>query len=176
MSDKFATAKQANLGHLLFRCARLFNERAIQQVQAAGEARIRTAHTSLFPHIDLEGTRLVDLVERVGISKQAVGQLVQELEEMGTLVRERDPHDGRAWLVRFSQRGREQLLLGLSLLSRMEAELAVAIGGERSQRLVEDLGVLLEALEGGAPPNAPRLWPENQTGRQSGRPLPQKTS
>ncbi|MEO2006862.1 MAG: hypothetical protein ABGY41_22515, partial [Candidatus Poribacteria bacterium] len=37
----------------------------------------------LFPHIDFEGIRLTVLAARLGISKQAVGQLVGELQSMG---------------------------------------------------------------------------------------------
>ena len=63
---------------------------------------IRPAHTALFPHIDLSGTRQTALARRMGVSKQAVGQLVSELEQMGALERVPDPSDGRARLVRFA--------------------------------------------------------------------------
>ena len=145
--QELSQAKRGNLGQLLFRCARLFNELAVERVQSGREPRFRVAHTSLFPHIDLEGTRLVDLAQRVGISKQAVGQLVQELEEMGTLTRERDPDDGRAWRVRFSPQGQVALLDGLALLRQLEGEMAESLGGERCQRLIGDLEGLLEILE-----------------------------
>ena len=45
---------------LLFRAARLVNERAVARVQAAGGS-LRQAHTALFPHITREGVRLTAL-------------------------------------------------------------------------------------------------------------------
>ena len=107
----------------------------------------RISHTSLLPHIDLEGTRPVDLAKRMGISKQAVGQLVRELEEMGMVERHPDPSDGRAWRVFFSQKGRDGLLQGLEVLRRMQGEIEEALGGPRMARLLEDLQCLQSYLE-----------------------------
>jgi hypothetical protein len=49
----------------------------------AGRPRLRRSHTSLLPHIDLGGTRVTDLAERLGVSKQAASQLVDDLEAIG---------------------------------------------------------------------------------------------
>jgi len=81
---KLEAAERESPGHLLLRAARLWNERAVARVQR-DEPRFRIAHTLLFPHVDFDGTRITDLAARLGISKQAVGKLVAELEEMGTL-------------------------------------------------------------------------------------------
>jgi DNA-binding MarR family transcriptional regulator len=138
--------KRASMGQLLLRAARLFNERAIARVQRS-HPRARIAHTLLYPHIDLEGTRLVELARRVGTSKQAVGQLVGELEGLGVVRREPDPDDARARLVRFTPRGRRALLHGLGVLRATEAELARRLGRARLRRLRADLAALADALE-----------------------------
>lgn len=146
--DQLAKAKDGNFGHLLFRCARLFNEAALARIQAeGGRARLRASHTSLLPHIDLEGTRMVDLARRVGISKQAVGQLVQDLEELGVLQRQRDPVDRRAWRVTFTSAGRDAMMHGLSVLKDLEADMRLAVGDARADRLVEDLASVQTWLE-----------------------------
>lgn len=146
-SRQLSGAKQGNLGHLLFRCGRLFNEMAVARVQAQGQIQMRTSHTSLFPHIDLEGTRMVELARRMGISKQAVGQLVGDLEEIGVLARLPDPEDGRAWRVVFTDKGRQSLIQGLGLLRQLEGEVGRDLGEERMTRLSEDLSALLDWLE-----------------------------
>lgn len=140
------SAKNGNLGQVLFRCSRLLNEEGVARAQALSPG-FRISHTSLLPHIDLEGTRAVDLSKRLGISKQAVGQLVRELEEMGMVERRPDPSDGRAWLVVFSEKGREGLLDGLEVLRRMQTEIEEALGGARVVRLLEDLQCLQTYLE-----------------------------
>jgi DNA-binding MarR family transcriptional regulator len=146
-ADQLARTKVANFGHLLFRCARLFNETAVGRIQALGQTQVRTSHTALLPHIDLEGTRMVDLARRVGISKQAVGQLVQDLEQMGLLCRERDKKDKRAWRVSFTEQGKVAMLHGLGVLRGLETEMRTAVGGDRVDRLVDDLWAVQEWLE-----------------------------
>jgi len=149
--------KRDSVGQLLMRCARLFNEAALARMRVEmGLPGVRASHTSLFPFIELEGTRLTELAARVGVSKQAVGQLVEELEEMGILERAPDPADGRAKLVRFSARGRRGLLEGLAVLRGMEAELSARLAGGDMERLHGILLRLLEALETAPAPSAAR--------------------
>ena len=90
---------------------------------------------------------MVELARRVGISKQAVGQLVQDLEEMGVVQRQRDETDRRAWLVLFTPLGREALLHGLSVLKGLEREMRDAVGDRRVDRLIDDLTAVQGWLE-----------------------------
>lgn len=146
MSD-LERAKRASLAQVLFKTARLLNEDGIARLRQLSGHNLRVAHTSLFPHIDLDGTRLTELARRVGISKQAVGQLVDELQAMGALERVPDPSDGRAKLIRFSAQGQQGLMAGLAVLGQIEGELADALGRERTDRLHADLLALLDHLE-----------------------------
>ena len=82
------------------------------------------------------------LKERVGITKQAVSQLVDDLETLGVLTRLLDPDDARARRVVFTDRGRQGLLDGLAMLRAMEEELAGAIG----DKLMRDLRTALLAI------------------------------
>jgi len=141
------SVKRASMAQVLFKSARLFNELALSRLRALTGHNIREVHTNLFPHIDLEGTRLTELAKRVGVSKQAVSQIVMELESMGTVERIPDPADGRAKLIRFSKEGRMGILGGLSLLKDMEEEFAEVIGTEKMRALHQGLLALLDALE-----------------------------
>lgn len=75
--EKLEVAKRESVGQLLLKCARLLDERAVARVNREGgaQARLRPAHTRLVPHIEPEGTRLTELARRLGITKQAVGQV-----------------------------------------------------------------------------------------------------
>jgi DNA-binding MarR family transcriptional regulator len=148
-SPRFAArledAKRESTLQLLFKAARLLNEEALVRVASRrGRPSLRPSHTNLFPHIDLEGTRIVDLAARVGVTKQAVSQLVDELEAFGAVERVPDPADGRAKLVRFTKQGRKGLLDGLSVLRELEEELAGAIGTTRMRQLHEALALLVD--------------------------------
>jgi DNA-binding MarR family transcriptional regulator len=134
---------------LLFKAARLYNERAIARVRARTGKPVRVAHTALFPHLDLDGTRLTDLAARLGVTKQAAGQLVDELEAMGMLERVSDPTDARAKLVRFSRRGQRGLLDGLAVLKELEDELRGVIGEPRMRALHDALARIVAAAAPG---------------------------
>jgi DNA-binding MarR family transcriptional regulator len=133
---------------LLFKAARLLDELALERVsQRKGRPRLRRSHTSLLPHIDLEGTRITDLAERLGVTKQAASQLVDDLEAIGVLAREPDPDDARARRVVFTRLGREGLLEGLALLRDMESELARSIGDDSMAGLRRALVAILATLQ-----------------------------
>jgi DNA-binding MarR family transcriptional regulator len=141
-------AKGESTLQLLFKAARLLDERALERVaQRKGRPRLRRSHTSLLPHIDLEGTRITDLAERLGVTKQAASQLVDDLEAVGVLAREPDPDDARARRVVFTRLGREGLLEGIALLRDMESELARSIGDESMAGLRRALVAILATLQ-----------------------------
>ena len=146
----FEAAKRASVGQLLMKCGRLLNERGVEHLrQEMGFDTLRSAHTNLFPHIDLEGTRLTELARRVGISKQAVGQLVDELEEMGVVERGPDPDDGRAKLIRFCSDGGEPVLMrGLAVLKEIESDMKGAIGASQMKQLHRALLAVEDWLTG----------------------------
>jgi DNA-binding MarR family transcriptional regulator len=127
--ETFEQRKRRSFLQVLFKTARLTNELAIERVrEAMGDQRFRAAHTSLFPHINSDGIRLTALAERVGVTKQAVQQLVDEMEAFGVVERVPDPRDGRAKLIRWTEEGREGLDFGLGVLVELEGELAEVVG------------------------------------------------
>ena len=140
--------KRASTLQLLFKAARLLDEEAIRRVATReGAPRLRRSHTALLPHIDLEGTRVSVLAERLGVSKQAVSELVDDLEQAGVLERSPDPDDARARRVAFTERGLAGLLQGLTVLQEFEAELAQEIGQRTMQELHTALVRVLSAME-----------------------------
>jgi DNA-binding MarR family transcriptional regulator len=148
--QRFEEARDAAVLQHLFKAARLANERGLARAAAHPDARrIRPAHTALFPHLDFEGIRLTDLAARVGVTKQAVGQLVDDLVDVGMVERVGDPTDGRARRVRFSRQGYAALMHGLGALRELEETLAQAVGRRRMNELGETLKRLIAALEGG---------------------------
>ncbi len=143
------SARRESTAQLLMKCARLVNERALARVKEKaprGRVSPRPAHTALFPHIALEGSRVSEIAKRAGISKQAVSQLVDDLEAMGLVERKSDPSDARARRVVWTARGRRGLLDGLATLGALEAELESAVGAAQWQGLSAGLLALHDHL------------------------------
>jgi DNA-binding MarR family transcriptional regulator len=92
---------------------------------------VREGHGCVFGFIDLEhGSRLTDLAERAGLTKQAVGEAVAELERLGYVERVPDPEDGRAKIIRLTPRGLEACLNGRRIFAQIEREWAEEFGEE----------------------------------------------
>ena len=138
---KLEAAKRSSTLHLLFRCSRLLNEQELASLGTPSSGPgPRAAHLSLFPHIDLdEGTRITEMAARLGITKQAVGQLVDELVDMGAVQRVPDPEDARAKRVIFTAAGRQGMLSGLAHLSSLEPQLEEILGKRLLAKLREAL-------------------------------------
>ena len=64
---------------------------------------------ALLPHLEETGTTVTVAARHAGISKQAVGKLVGELERLGYVQRLAHPDDLRATLVVFTGRGQRLL-------------------------------------------------------------------
>lgn len=134
---------------VLFKVARLLNEQAIDELNDEIEdgVRYRPSHMALIPHLALEGSRITTLAEQMQISKQAVGQVVEELEQMGVVCRTPDPSDGRAKLVHFTNEGQTGMLRGLALLRRMEDDLSKVVGVKKMKKLGKTLRTLLAHVD-----------------------------
>lgn len=130
--NRLEAAKRSSTLHLLFKCSRLLNERAINSLPPRLTRKQPTAaHLALFPHIDLErGTRPSELAAQVGISKQAISQLLDDLEEMDVIVRVSDAEDRRAKRVFFTKAGKQAMLDGLLHLKQVERSLRRELGDQ----------------------------------------------
>ena len=125
---------------------------AIQKLYArlagAGFADIREGHGCVFGFIDLEnGSRLTDLAEGSGLTKQAVGEAVAELERLGYVERTACADDRRAKIISLTERGLEACMYGRRTFAEIEAEWAEELGADLVGSLREAAEQIVE-LEG----------------------------
>ena len=105
-AGKSGTAwRHANIGRLLNNAVRRFEARVLELMSESGHQETRIAHVSLTRNLDVEGTRLTELARRASMSKQAMGELVDQCAELGLVDRVADPSDGRARIVKFTRAG-----------------------------------------------------------------------
>lgn len=146
-SEALEAMKRASLGQVLLKAARLFNDEAIARVNAQTGRQLRYAHTQLLPHLGSDGIRATELARRVGVSKQAVGVLLDEMLSWGVIERVRDPSDGRALLVRLTPAGQAATAQGLAVLGQLADEVEAAMGERAVRKLHKRLTELVDVLE-----------------------------
>jgi DNA-binding MarR family transcriptional regulator len=126
-----------------------FEEELTRRVAETPYSDIRITHGCVFGNIDTEGTRLTDLAERAFMTKQSVGEVVSDLEKLGYVERVPDPSDGRAKIIRLTERGHEARAVGMELIDELEQEWAERFGAERVAALRDALeAITAERLEG----------------------------
>jgi DNA-binding MarR family transcriptional regulator len=99
--------------------------------RALGHQDLRPAHARLMVFLGWEGSRITDIARAQDVSKNAVGQLVTELEELGYVERVPDPADGRAKIVRYTDAGVALIGDAASIAERLNTEIANIIGVQR---------------------------------------------
>ena len=109
-----------------------------------GFSDIRHAHGCVFRWVEPEGTRLTELADLAGHSKQAVGEFVCDLEARGYVERVPDPADGGEDHPPDRARDRGQGRRRSRSSPRSRAEWAERIGPERVEALRDALEVLYE--------------------------------
>jgi DNA-binding MarR family transcriptional regulator len=142
MSSDLAHTERVPMIRLLDAAFDEFSDELTRRVYAAGYTDIRPGHGCVFGTIDPEGSRLTDLAERAGMTKQTVGEVANDLEKLGYLERVPDPSDGRAKIIRLTERGREAQSLGRDLIDGIEQDWAERFGSERVaalRELLEDI-------------------------------------
>ncbi len=126
-----------------------FEEELTRRVAETPYSDIRITHGCVFGNIDPKGTRLTDLAERAFMTKQSVGEVVSDLEKLGYAERVPDPSDGRAKIIRLTERGHVARAVGMELINELEQEWAERFGADRVAALRDALeAITAERLEG----------------------------
>jgi DNA-binding MarR family transcriptional regulator len=134
-----------HVGWDLWRASAAWKARFVAGMVVQGHAWFSEARANLLGCLDRGGTRQADLVARLGTTKQAVQQLVDELVAGGILMRVADPADGRGRIVRFTATGLAALADANKVKRRIEAEYRALLGARRFAELSAALRRLAEA-------------------------------
>jgi DNA-binding MarR family transcriptional regulator len=87
-----------------------------------GHADTRPAHGYAFQAIGPSGATASELGRALGITKQAAGQMVDELVRLGYVERRADPSDGRRRLVVLTPRGIDCLRASAEIFDELLSE------------------------------------------------------
>jgi DNA-binding MarR family transcriptional regulator len=114
---------------------------------------VRPTHGCVFRYVQGEGLRLTDIAERAKLTKQSVGEIVDDLVARGYVQRIPDPEDRRAKLICLTERGEAAQRHGRRLFAKVEKRWAERYGAER-------IAALRQLLEEVAADKAPFAVPE----------------
>lgn len=142
----------SHLGFLLWRASRMFLEELRHELVERGYDDLSPTHVNIMPMLDVDGTSAQVLATRIGISKQAAGKIVAELQRAGYVRTERDPSDARARLVVFSEKGRALLDDGEKAKLAIESRWLAGLDEDSARLLKQALAAITE-LGGSLHPN-----------------------
>lgn len=131
-----------------------FNSR----LAAAGYSDLRPIHGMAFQILRHGGATSSELAERLGITKQAAGQIVEDLEGRGYLQRLQHPDGGRRRLVVLTGKAEDHLRTAGAALHALEHQLGRRLGDASIKQLRIDLARIVRELGGDAPPPLRPVW------------------
>jgi len=133
--------RQNHLGRLLGQAMRRFDARVLTLMahdpevplalsNLAARSQVSAAHVHITRHLERGGSRLTELAARAGMTKQAMGTLVDQCEAWGLVTRGPDPLDARARRVLFTADGLAWLEAFRKAVAQAEAEFRASVGDD----------------------------------------------
>lgn len=137
--------REEHLGRLLLFASRRHHEAVVNVMNALG-FRIRAVHAAVIRHVHVDGSRITDVAEQAGMTKQAVGQLLMELERAGYVRRTTAVNDRRVKMVVFTAKGRRFAAAIGTAVKTADESFARSIGPRRLRALYATLRRLLPGV------------------------------
>lgn len=137
VKDELPDHLMALLGYALDALRRDLTARS---ARSPGAARgLRSSQLRLLALTPTAGMRLTDLAERVGMTKQALGEFANVLEEKGMLETVRAEHDRRVRILRPTAKGRRAVAASAALIREVEQDWRARLGDRQWRQLRESL-------------------------------------
>ncbi|MGW5698138.1 MarR family winged helix-turn-helix transcriptional regulator, partial [Streptomyces asiaticus] len=116
--------ERTELTFLLGMAFQLVLSEFVDRLDAVGYAELRPMHGLVFQALRGPGATTSELAEQLGVTKQAAGQIVDDLEKRGYVERRPHPAGGRRRLVVLTGKALEHLSVAGRILHELEAQLA----------------------------------------------------
>jgi len=93
-----------------------------------------------------EGLSQTQLVDKTGIDRSTLADIVRRMLKKGLLQRRRTKDDARAYSVKLTDEGWRVLKAADPLAKRVDDKILAALPGQQRERFVQDLNAIVEAL------------------------------
>lgn len=141
------TEQSVPIGMVAARLHRAAQVDCLARLNEAGYTDLRMRHLALLEGMPREGGRVTTLATQTGMTKQAMGELIDEIEASGYIERRNDPADRRARLIVFTPKGQRAYEHAFVILGEMERDYAATVGPARYSETRSTLEELVTALE-----------------------------
>lgn len=116
-----------------------FDEALQTALREAGIRNVTRAQSLLIANISGGEQRAIRIARNLGVSRQAISQMLVELEARDIVVVEPDPDDRRARIVRLSEKSNKTRIAASRILRHLERELVERLGLETYNSLRDGL-------------------------------------
>jgi DNA-binding MarR family transcriptional regulator len=124
-----------HLGWTLWQATLAWRREFLAGMVSAGHAWFAQARGNILVYVGPNGIRQADLVEKAGLTKQAVQQFVDELEADGIVHRTRDERDARARWVRLTPAGEAAMRDADRIKLQIETQWRQKLGSDAFDKL-----------------------------------------
>jgi DNA-binding MarR family transcriptional regulator len=130
---------------LMQRADRQFSEKVIAAIAATpGFESTTLAYASVMRHMSPKGSRITDIAKRAGVTKQAIGQIVAQMEADGVVEVVSDPDDARAKIVRIPRSQMGKYRQASEIVAQQYKDVEARLGKDGVAKLHELLTKLVE--------------------------------
>jgi DNA-binding MarR family transcriptional regulator len=93
-----------------------------------------------------EGLSQTQLVDKTGVDRSTLADIVRRMLKKGLLQRRRTKDDARAYAVKLTEEGWRILKAADPLAKRVDDKILAALPGQQRERFLQDLALIVEAL------------------------------
>lgn len=130
--------------HLLHRAGQCATD-IYQTEMASGELTPRQ-YAVLVTVAHNEGLSQTNLVDRTGIDRSTLADVIRRMLRKGLLQRRRTREDARAYAVKLTEEGWRVLRSAEPTIRRIDERILAALPGGRAERFIEDLNAIVSSL------------------------------
>jgi len=94
-----------------------------------------------------EGLSQTGLVDRTGIDRSTLADIVRRMQRKGLLQRRRTKEDARAYAVKLTDEGRRVLRIAEPLSRRVDDRILEALPAKQREQFIDDLLAIVDALQ-----------------------------
>ncbi|MGV8882895.1 MAG: MarR family winged helix-turn-helix transcriptional regulator [Rhodoglobus sp.] len=139
-------SQELPIGMIAQQLQRAFEAECFERLAAAGFTGLRMRHSVLLDALGTEGSRVTTLAAKLGMTKQAMTEMIDDLIASGYLERTADPADRRAKVIRYTAKGHSALAMAATVVTAIETDYARMLGADRYAQVKLGLAELVSIV------------------------------